>query len=113
MRKYHGIGDDQGQRASRSRAPMVILFLIVLLIAPFAYEGGSIVVARWQSMYGTYWEPRTPILNAISEWSATSNREVQRQFSKSFLNGRWSPALAIPMAITWAGLAAFFLRRGH
>ncbi len=113
MRKFQDVLDDPNMRPRRSRGPMVVLTLLVLLISPLVYEGGSIGLARWQNMYGTYREPRTPILDAISSWSAASHSEVRLQFTRSFLNGHWSPSLAIPMAVTWAGLAAFFLRRGH
>ena len=113
MRKYQGFVIEPSHRPQGSRAPLVILFLLALIVSPLIYEGGSIVVARWQSIYGTYWEPRTPVLSAIAGWSSFSNNEVRRQFTQSFLNGQWSPSLAIPMAVTWAALAAFFLRRGH
>ena len=112
MRKNQGVLDHEVRHSRRSRVPMVILFLLVLIVSPLAYECGSLVFARWQSIYGTYWAPRTPLLSAIAEWSAFSNFETRRQFSSRFLNGHWSPNLAIPLAVTWAGLAAFFLRRG-
>ena len=113
MRKFQNVTASSLPRPRKSRAGMVVLFLLVMMIAPFAYEGGSIIVARWQSMYGTHWEPKTPVLNAVSEYSREIKQEIGRRTNRSLLAGNWNPSLAIPLAVSWAALGAFFLRRGH
>ena len=91
---------------------MVMFLMMVTLVSPFVYEGGSIVVAQWQSMYGTHREPNTPVLNAVQDYTREVNEYLRRSTNRSVLAGNWNPSFAIPLAITWAGLGAFFLRRG-
>ena len=90
-----------------------MFLLLVMIVAPFAFEGGSIVVAQWQSLYGTHWEPKTPVLDAIRTYSKEFNDEIRLRSNRTLLAGKWNPSLAIPLAISWAALGAFFLRRGR
>ena len=113
MRKFQDVAASSLPAPRRSRAGMVLIFFLVMIVAPFAYEGGSMIVARWQSMYGTHREPKTPVLDAVSVYSREIKHEVSRRTNRTLLAGNWNPSLAIPLAISWAALGAFFLRRGH
>ena len=77
---------------------MVMLFVMIMMISPFVYEGGSIVFGQWQSMYGTHWEAKTPVLDATRELYRNLNRDLSRRTSHTFLAGNWDPSLAVPLA---------------
>jgi hypothetical protein len=85
---------------------------LVLLVSPLVYEGGQVVLAKWQTMAGNYRVPETPILDALGEWSRTGNQEVKLRYSRLLNRGAWKPTTAVPIAIIWATLmAVVFLRR--
>lgn len=91
---------------------MVIVFSLVLLASPLLYEGGQVLAARWLSMAGKHHEARTPIIDALSEWSRTTNLEATYYFRRIFGEGVLHPSTAIPFAIAWAILmSVMFLRR--
>ena len=91
---------------------MVILFVMIMMVSPFIYEGGSIVFAQWHSMYGSHWDAKTPILDATRQLYRDLNRDLTRRTNYTLLAGNWNPSLAIPLAVFWAGVGVFFLRRG-
>jgi hypothetical protein len=80
-------------------------------VAPFLYEGGEIIVANWQTMGGSYREPRTPILNTIREWSGSSREAVRLSLQRNLLHGHWSPSLAMPFAVALAFGGSLMLRK--
>ena len=112
MRKFHGEAESSIARQKTSNVPMLIFMVLVMLISPFIYESGSIVLAQWQSLYGTHWEPKTPFIDAVTDYARDFKQEIRHRTNRTMLAGNWNPSLAIPLAVSWAALGAFFLRRG-
>jgi hypothetical protein len=113
MRKYHAVLHEvPAVRLRRTRLPAVLGLLALTVAFPVLYEGALVVVAQWRSMTGAYWEPRTPALDAIREWSRVADVELHTYASRVLQSGPWSPSLAVPLAIGWSVvMAAAFLRR--
>ena len=112
MGKYDSVLHDQIDPPGRSRAPKAILFGLLLLVSPLLYEWGLIIWAQWRTMTGDYTVAKTPLLDAIQEWTRSANQEMTLHYSGIFDSGAWKPALAVPIVITWAVvMAAAFLRK--
>ncbi len=114
MRKYQTVLSDERPRRRRSRSPAAFAIGLLLLVSPVVYEGGVLLLARWQSMTGSYWEPKTPILSALSEHSAVAKLEFWTYTSRIFNSGPWRASTAVPFALLWAVMmAVVFLRKVH
>ena len=112
MPKYQDVLHAQVPTTRRSRLPAIFAGVLLLLFAPLVYEGGLILLARWQTMSGTYSEPKTPILSALGDWSQTANLEGRSRVNRLMNSGPWKASLAVPIAVTWAvGIAVLFLRK--
>jgi len=92
---------------------MVILSCFVLLLSPLLYEGALICYGNWQSMIGTHFSVRTPVLDSIADISRETRSETTRRLQPMMHTGHWNPAMAVPLALVTAGLGALLLRKGH
>jgi hypothetical protein len=111
MRKNQSPLHDVPPQTTRRRG-WPILLALGMVFSPLMYEGGLILTSNWQSMTGTYWEPRTPILDALRGYNATATREVMTLYTRHLQNGAMNPSVAVAMGIGWAFvMAAVFLRR--
>jgi hypothetical protein len=112
MRKYATFLHETPTARKRSRLPLWLGLGLLLLCAPLLYEWGLVIYAQWASMTGSYWEPHTPILDTLKEWSRLANQDVRYSFSRVLNSGPWKAQLAVPLAIGWAfAMAVVFLRR--
>jgi hypothetical protein len=112
MSKYQTVMHETIRRPVRTRAPLILAIGLLVLLSPLLYEGGLVMTSRWQSMMGTYWVPKTPVLDAITDWSRDAKAESQFQYSRLWGSGTWKPSTTVPIAITWAVLmACVFLRK--
>jgi hypothetical protein len=114
MGKYGRVlgGDDQEPRRRR-RGPWLALLVVALAVSsPVLFEGGRIVVARWQGMLGSHHEVPTPVLDKISEVWWTAGDELKYRAPALLHTGHWSPAMAVPAVIAMALFGSLFLRRG-
>jgi hypothetical protein len=111
MRKNQSPLHDIPPQAARRRG-WPLLLVLGMIASPLIYEGGLILTSNWQSMTGTYWEPRTPFLDALRSYNATAIREAMTLYARHVQNGAMNPTVAVVMGIGWAFLmAAVFLRR--
>ena len=112
MAKYTTVlGDNIQTPRRRSRAGWMILLLALVAASPLLYEGGLIVVGKWQAMLGTYIDIKTPLLDCIADTLQSARDEIRHQ-APSILRFKGLPPLAVVAVI--AGLAIFgsmFLRR--
>ena len=99
--------------SDKSRAPKVILGCLILLISPLVYEGGLVCYGNWQSMMGAHYAARTPVLDTIGEVWRDVRSETGRRVQPIMVSGRWSPTMAIPLALAIAGFGTVLLRKGH
>ena len=113
MRKYHStLTETPAVARRRSWFPFVATVSFVLIAAPWFYEGGMLIYAEWRTMTGTYTVVPTPRLDAVHEWWRTKDQSVRFTTSHWLNSGPWSPRLAVPLGIGWAGaMAVVFLRR--
>src|SRR3954454_12253178 len=103
MRKTHTSEHEPACRPRRaSRLPLVGAGLLLLVAAGPAYEAGLLVYAQWRSMAGTYWVPKTPLLDALGEWWRSADQSFRYRAHGWVNSGPWSPALAVPLAVGWA-----------
>ena len=68
------IGDDIHEEKPRSRLPLVLVILVLLIgCAPLAIEGGSLCLATWKEFLGMPATVRTPVLDSVTEsWSTAA-----------------------------------------
>lgn len=114
MGKYQTVLHEPQRSRKRSRVPALIVLVLAVMTAPLVFEGGQVVVSRWMAMTGAHREPKTPILDALSEWSRNSGVGFKSLSDRLFDQGAWSSTTAVPVAIAWAAIMGFvFLRRTH
>ena len=113
MRKYHtNLLDLQTGPRRRSRIALALIIVFCLMLAPVVFEGVQVLYSQWQGMTGTYWVPKTPVLDALGEWSRSANQTARFQAGRWLNSGPWTPSMAVPLAIGWAAtMALVFLRK--
>jgi hypothetical protein len=109
MRKFTHLDSLDQPRKRRSKAPLVVLFVLILIAAPPLYEVARINLAR----FGLTPPVATPLLDAMSRQWEYSHGEFRDWVTPMLVNRRWNPQFVLPIAFLWAGVAAFMLRRGH
>jgi hypothetical protein len=112
MRKFTHLDDLDHPRRKPSKAPKVILFLLIIIATPPMFEVAKLNLARW-GLFGLTTPVDTPLLNALSAQWEYSHGELRDWVTPLMVNRRWNPKLVLPFAFLWAGVAAFMLRRGH
>jgi hypothetical protein len=113
MAKYMTVfGNELQAYRRRPRSPWVFLLVIALVACPLLYEGGLIVVGKWQAMLGTFIEVKTPLLDRIGDAWKTVWGEIRYQ-APSFLRFKGLPPQVVVGAIAAFSLfGSLFLRRG-
>jgi hypothetical protein len=111
MRKYTCLEVDEQPRRRPSRAPAVILLLMILLLSPVLYESTALCIASWKTVLGTYTPVETPILDAIKESWRTGRLEALSWFRPVFHSYPWKAAVVVPFAFVWTLIAAIPLRK--
>jgi hypothetical protein len=111
MRKFCHLDALDAPRRKRSKAPLVILFILVMVATPPLYEAARFHLAEW-GLFGLARPVSTPLLDAISKQWEFSHSEVRDWIAPWMVNRRWNPAFVLPIAFFWTGVAAFMLRRG-
>ena len=113
MDKYGRVLGGDDRQPERRRVPWLGLLVVALAVgSPVLFEGGRIVVARWQGMLGTHTEVPTPVLNTLSGLWWTAGDELKYRAPSLLHTGHWSPAMAVPAVIAMALFGSLFLRRG-
>jgi hypothetical protein len=112
MRKFTQLDALDQPRRRPSRAPLVLLFLVIVIATPPIFEVAKINLARL-GLFGLTAPVDTPLLNALSAQWEYSHGEVRDWLTPLMVGRKWTPQLVLPVAFLWAGVAAFMLRRGH
>jgi hypothetical protein len=112
MRKFTHLDTLDRPRRRASKAPLVLLFVLILVAAPPMFEVAKLNLARW-GLFGITTPVATPVLDAVSAQWEYSHGELRDWVTPLLVNRRWNPRLVLPIAFLWAGVAAFMLRRGH
>ena len=112
MRKFTQLDSLDHPRRKRSKAPLVVLFVLILVATPPLFEVGKLNLARW-GLFGLPPSVETPILNTLSAQWETSHSEFRDWITPLMANRRWNPQFVLPIAFIWTAVAAMMLRRGH
>src|SRR5262245_46995236 len=113
MAKFmHVLGEEFREPRRRSRSAWVIPLALAAAAFPVLYEAGLLVLARWKVMLGSYYEPRTPVLDWIADAWRSGRDELSYRFPALAHPGDWRPVVVVPAVIAMALFAGFFLRRG-
>jgi hypothetical protein len=112
MRKFSALDALETPRRRKSKAPLVYLLVLILIVAPPAFELGKVGLARAQ-LFGLTNPVATPLLDLLSSTWETGQSDVRDWITPMMLNLRWSPGLVVPIAFFWTAVAAMMLRRGH
>jgi hypothetical protein len=112
MRKFTHIDALDHPRRRRSKAPLVLLFALILVVTPPMFEVGKMNLARW-GLFGLTTPVDTPLLDFLGAQWEYSHSELRDWSTPLLVNRRWNPRMVIPFAFFWTALAALMLRRGH
>lgn len=112
MRKYQSVLHEDVRAAKGSRVPQFVLLVLVLLVSPVLYEFVLMLTANWQGMSGTYWVPRTPILDTMADWGRVAQHDLRLRSGRLLNGSAFSPSLIVPFALVWGILmGVVFLRK--
>jgi hypothetical protein len=112
MRKFTHLDTLDHPARRPSKAPLVMLFVLIIIATPPMFEVAKINLARW-GVFGLTSPVETPLLDALSARWEYSHGELRDWVTPLMVYRRWNPKLVLPIAFFWAGVAAFMLRRGH
>jgi hypothetical protein len=112
MRKFARLDALDAPPRRRSKAPLVLLFILFAIAAPPTFEVVKLNLARL-GLFGMTTPVDTPILDVLNaQWHARDS-ELRDWITPLLVNRRWNPRLVIPIAFLWTALAAWLLRKGH
>jgi hypothetical protein len=112
MRKFSALDALDAPQRRKSKAPLVYLLVLVLVVTPPLFEFGKVGLAR-AGLFGLTTPVATPLLDYLSSGWETGQSDVRDWIRPMMINRRWSPGLVIPIAFFWTAVAAMMLRRGH
>ncbi len=110
MRKLvNPLFDDRPRR--RWRYSNLLPVALGLLLTPILYEASLLCVAEWRAMSGPIAPIHTPVFDAIRSAFLWARQDVGSFLSPAFHALPWRPAVVIPFAVFWTGVAAWLLRK--
>jgi hypothetical protein len=112
MRKFTQLDALDHARRRRSRAPLVVLFLAIVIASPPAFEAAKLNLAR-MGLFGLTTPVDTPVLDFLAAQWSDRGSEFRDWATPLMVNRRWNPRLVVPFACLWTLVAALMLRRGH
>jgi len=111
MRKLPTISLDNRPRTRRVRVASFLLIALLIVLSPVIYESGLVVAARWQGLFGSYPNIRTPILDAITDNYQMATFDIKQWTRSIFHRTPWKSSYVIPIAIIFTGALATLMRR--
>jgi hypothetical protein len=111
MRKFSHLDVLDRPKRRRSKAPLVVLVLLLLVASPPLYELARLNLAKY-GLFGLTGYVDTPLLDTLSKYWETSHGEIRDWIAPLMVNRKWNPRLVLPIAFLWTAWGAFMLRRG-
>jgi hypothetical protein len=111
MRKFTNLDTLDRPRRRSSKAPLVVLVLLLLIATPPLYELARLNLANY-GLFGLSGAVDTPLLDTLSKFWETSHGEVRDWIAPMMVNRKWNPGLVLPIAFLGTAAGAFMLRRG-
>ena len=112
MRKFTHLDSLDHPRRRRSKAPLVLLFVLILIATPPMFEVGKIEPGAVGTVRAHH-AGRHPSARLPQHALGDSHGELRDWSTPLLVNRRWNPKLVIPFAFFWTAVAALMLRRGH
>jgi hypothetical protein len=112
MQKFTNLDSIELPRRRRSKAPKVMLFLMILVVTPPLFEFTKLELAE-RGLFGIANPVETPILNALSASWETGHGEFREWVTPLIADRTWSPKMVLPIAFFWTGVGVLMLRKGH
>ena len=106
------LGEDLQEERHRSRIPLLVVGLILLLgLGPLALEGGAVCLANWKEFMGISADARTPLLDDIQDRLHDAKDLFWSEITPWFRRLPWDPKMVLPAASIVMALAMLMLRR--
>jgi len=111
MRKLSTVSIDNRPRSRRMRVVGFLLITLLLVLSPVIYESTLVVAARWQGLFGTYPNVRTPVLDVIGDNYRIATYDLKQWSRSIFHRTPWKTSYVIPIAIIFTGSLAMLMRK--
>jgi hypothetical protein len=113
MRKLpYQLGHDIQSEQRRSRWPLVLLILLLLVgLGPLVLEGAAICVGNWKEFIGASTDVRTPTLDRVQETLQDMSSAFWLEVTPFFRQLPWEPKVVLPAATIIMAMAMILLRR--
>ncbi len=106
------VGEDIHEEKPRSRVPLVLLSLLLLVgLGPLALEGGAVCVGYWKEFMGESADVRTPVLDQLQDSMHDASDVFWAEIRPYFRRLPWDPKMVLPAATIIMAVAMFMLRR--
>jgi hypothetical protein len=103
--------DLNSDRPRRKLLPILSLFVVVPLLAPFVIDAVALCYGQWCDMLGIRASVRTPTLDAIGETLAGVREDVRYHVTSHFQRVPWNPRVVLAVSVVVMLLAMMMLRR--
>lgn len=111
MSKFGDISSTEPLATAPRRAKPLRWVLLFVLLSPFLFDGGKLVVARWQGLFGAAPFVQTPALDFASDTYRSVVASAGRPGS-IFHRVPWRTDHVVLAMLACAALGCAFLRRG-
>ncbi|GAC1469917.1 MAG: hypothetical protein NVSMB9_14330 [Isosphaeraceae bacterium] len=112
MRKTSEVSGELCQGPRRRQFPQFMAMLVLVCLFPIICEAGLIAFAQWRAMFGSYWEPRTPILWELMNVVRIFKYEIIPDLLRIMSTGPWKASWTVSFGMCWAMImGVIFLRR--
>jgi hypothetical protein len=111
MQKFMALDALDAPQRQKSKAPLVYLFVLILLATPPLFELAKVQAARYE-LFGLSAPVDTPLLDYLSKTWEFGRSDVRDWMAPYLVNRRWKPEYVIPLAFFFTAIGALMLRRG-
>jgi hypothetical protein len=111
MQKFSPLDALDERQQPKSKAPLVYLFVLILLATPPLFELAKVQAARHE-LFGLSAPAETPLLDFLSKGWENGQSDVRDWIAPYMVNRRWKPEYVIPLAFFLTVVGALMLRRG-
>lgn len=93
------------------RAKYFVIGVILLIVAPLAFEGGLLCLSSWKQYAGINQTAETPILNTIADHGASFAEAIRNELMPWISTATANSAVVLPAAAVITMISMLMLRR--